>query len=217
MSDTLARALAGDGTALLHRVQAEDGLAHSVGREAVLARLRPFAGQPVELALTAGDEALLVVPGAHLWAQLEAGRIAAMVIIAARPADPKAAAALALAHPCHRPLGELASGQGQLPPQPGAGPIGTVVHGFAARVPAVLAAGLAPLVTSVPDALLLPRRVLPLPDGGEAGLCQLLGHSAGRRISLALSLQAKASGAVTSLAYDPLALAAAPLRPFWPD
>jgi hypothetical protein len=210
----ISDAIAGDAAALLHRVQAEDGLDCLVGRDAVYDRLRRFAGLPADLAAAHGHDATLAVPGAHLWARLEAGRIAHIVIIAARTADSGAAAALAASHPCHRPLGELASGRGQLLPEPGEGPLAAVAHGLARRDPA-LCAVLAPLLDAAADAVLLPRVVLALADGGWVGLAQLMGHADGRRISLPVSLHGRADG--VTLMHDALALAAAAQRPFWPD
>lgn len=211
MSHVIDRALAGDASAVLHRVQAEEGFAALVGRDAVLGRLRDLAGPMAEQAVTAGNDAFLALPNAHLWARLEAGRIAALTIIAVR--DAATAAELAAAHPCHRPLGELVSGRGQLAPMPGEGALAGVMAGFAARtVPA-----LAPLHSAVPDAVLLPRTVLALPDGGTAALCQLLGHGDGRRISLPISLLIAPGGGLLAICHDPLALAAASLRPFWPE
>jgi|GEM_PF-3507204 hypothetical protein len=211
MSHVIARALGGDASAVLHGVQAEEGFAALVGRDAVLDRLRELAGQPAEQAVTIGNDAFLALPDAHLWARLEAGRIAALSIIADRDAGD--ANTLAAAHPCHRPLGELMSGRGQLAPMPGDGALGALIQAFAARVlPA-----LAPMSSAMPDALLLPRTVLTLPDGAQAALCQLLGHSAGRRISLPVSLLIGPGGTLFAACHDPLALAAAPLRPFWPE
>ncbi|OYQ34723.1 hypothetical protein CHU93_02180 [Sandarakinorhabdus cyanobacteriorum] len=211
MNHVIDRALAGDASAVLHRVQAEEGFAALVGRDAVLGRLRELAGPMTEQAVTAGNDAFLALPDAHLWARLEAGRIAALTIIAVR--DAGLAAELAAAHPCHRPLGELVSGRGQLAPVPGEGALAAVMAAFAARnVPA-----LAPLHNAPPDAVLLPRTVLALPDGGTAALCQLLGHADGRRISLPVSLLMDSGGGLLAMCHDPLALAAASLRPFWPE
>jgi hypothetical protein len=209
----LAEALAGHGAALLHRVQADDGLARLIGRDAVADRLRQLA-HGEQMVMRCGADAVVIRPGLHLWARLEGERIAHITIIARRPADPQAAAALAAAHPCHRPLGELVSGRGQLPPAAPDSPLAEVAHGLAARDPDVLAV-LAPLVDAMPDAVLLPRTQLALADGGWAGLAQAMGHANGRRISLPVGLHAGADG--LGLVHDALALAAAPLRPFWPD
>lgn len=210
----LAEALAGHGAALLHRVQAEDGLARLVGRDAVADRLRLLASGTPMIA-RCGADALVMRPGVQLWARLEGERVAHITFIAQRPADAQAAATLAAAHPCHRPLGELASGRGQLPPAaPDSSPLAAVAHGLAARDPGALAV-LAPLLDAMADVVLLPRTQIVLADGGWAGLAQAMGHANGRRISLPVGLHAGPDGLV--LVHDALALAAAPLRPFWPD
>ncbi len=197
MSALIARALAGDGSALLNRVQAEDGLARLVGRPAVQAALRGLDPGAVTAGHEDGRLAVLIASQAQVWARLEGAAIAELTIIAARPPSPDAAAALAARHPCHRPLGELASGRGQLLDAP-SDPLAAV------------------LAALWPDAQLLPRARIALPDGGTAGLFQLLADADGRRISLPVAAVQAADGSITPL-HDALALAAAPLRPFWQD
>ncbi|QMW21917.1 hypothetical protein [Sandaracinobacteroides saxicola] len=117
----------GYGAAFLARAQVEDGDALLIGREAIMAealamaaalRERTVASVAVHgplvtfslSALSAGVQANL---RRHLWLTLESGRVADALFVTDRlgiapPAPP----------PIHRPLGELRSGQGQLPALP---------------------------------------------------------------------------------------------------
>jgi hypothetical protein len=104
----------------------------------------------------------------HIWAEFE-GRYALHLtaitdwagLASAAGLDPAAlATTLGARHPTHRPLGELASGRGQLPTQ---------------ALPLTLR-------RLLPDALVTPDT-----SAGPATLSRLQGHTAGRRVSLPLS------------------------------
>lgn len=154
----------------------------------------------------------------HLWIATEGGR-AVMIeavtdwfgLAGAAGIDASAlAGTIGSSHPCQRPLGELASGRGQLV---------DTGEDLAARFnrrrlsgvpPLVLAGGGTPLVQLVadlPDARLTEDRAL---DG--AGLWRLQGHVAGRRVSLPVSRIGDGP-----MLWDRLAVAASAHRPFWPD
>lgn len=216
----------GDPTGLvglmLNRVRMATGFELAVGRDAVMARCLALAGGFEErrastiVELVEGDTALVAlalggrprgadVPVAfelHLWLTLEAGRIVLIEAIGDGAAFPDSEAAYGAAHPTHRPLGELASGCGQLADTRG--------DDLGAQLNARALGGrpdLLELVTAVPDARLTLDRA-----AGPARLWRLHGHAGGRRVSLPVS-----SRDGTMLHLDRLALAATPHRPFWPD
>jgi hypothetical protein len=145
----------------------------------------------------------------HLWIRTEAGRAvdieaiadwSGLAAVAGFDAD-RAAAHLGQTHPCHRPLGELASGRGQLMED------GDDAAGLfnARRLGGDPAFGR--LVAAMPDARLTADKALP-----GATLWRLQGHVAGRRMSLPVSRIGEGA-----LLWDGLALAASAHRPFWPE
>lgn len=176
----------------------------------------PFAGPPLSASLNL-----------RLWARLE-GRLAVELCAIAdwseilRPAGhdlAEAARKLGAASPCHRPLGELGSGLGQL----GTDPAGSGwVADFNARRPMeseMLRQQVRHLLAQMPDAHLLPEATLATGEGA-LHLLRLTGHVNGRRVSLAAS---KVVGGAWDMAgseplrFDSLALAATAHRPFHPD
>lgn len=162
----------------------------------------------------------------RLWASLE-GRLAVELAVIAdcsqilRPAGhdmAKAAAELGAASPCHRPLGELASGLGQLGTDPAED--GWVAD-FNARRPMasdMLRQQVRQLLTQMPDARLLPEATLSTGDG-QLHLLRLMGHVNGRRVSLPASKVVGGEwdlGGGEPLRFDSLALSATAHRPFFP-
>jgi hypothetical protein len=163
----------------------------------------------------------------RLWARLEGARAVELTAIAdwsqiLGPAglDAEGAArTLGGAAPCHRPLGELASGLGQL----GTDAAGT---GWVADFNARRAMGSAAqrqqvrtLLARMPDARLLLDQALDTGDG-DLLLLRLQGHVAGRRVSLPASKVVGGqwdAGGSEPLRVDSLALAATAHRPFHPD
>lgn len=156
----------------------------------------------------------------HLWIDTEAGRVVRITAIsdwagladAAGVGRAPLARAVGARHPVHRPMGELASGRGQLV---------AVAGDHVADLNARSLAGFAPdrrdwwlrLFALVPDArLTLDRRVENA--SCQAVLWRLQGHVAGRRASLP-GTSILAGGAETAVMFDELALAATAHRPFW--
>lgn len=232
---------------LLHRVEMEDGLATAVGRPAVIAALMAEAVAAPVQSLGSVALACLRLDGAaerHIWARMEAGRVARLTLVHGRAdVDDAEADAIGLAHPTHRPLGELASGTGQFaaPRDDPAAPLGDRLlsllnaRSLDARLFAADARWNGPdgeegtpdarrdwwrrLFATVPDAWITP--VASLSDGDWLALgWQLQGHLAGRRVSLPGSTLLRLEDnriATERTAVDLRALAATAHRPFYPD
>jgi hypothetical protein len=165
--------------------------------------------------------------GLRLWARLE-GRLAVELWAIAdwseilRPAGhdlAEAARMLGAASPCHRPIGELGSGLGQLGTDPADS--GWVAE-FNARRPMesdMLRQQVRALLAEMPDARLLGEASLSTSDGA-LHLLRLTGHMNGRRVGLPASKVVGGAwdlGGSEPLRFDSLALAATVHRPFWPD
>lgn len=217
-----------------------------------------FAGHCVDPSIIPGCNQTLDDPmearfGRHLWLRLEAGRIASILAITdwsmlgvTLELDlAPIAAAHGAAHPTHRPLGELASGRGQLRDAPAGDPAPlaerwvTVLNARALRALDPLFAPTAVhwlpggvrggedvradwwlrLFARVPDARLTLDRTLVAGDR-VALLWRLQGHVGTRRVSLPGSTMLRVEDqriAGEELRFDELALAATAYRPFWPD
>lgn len=190
---------------LLHRVRQEDGLAETIGRDAVLAGLVAMAADGAAGQRPGGDpraaapgpltgwvvqragDAVLARGGDRLcawWVEGEGGRVAALVRVDARPADAAAAAALGAAHPAHRPVGELRSGRAQYAPDVGGRTPG---ERYTAAIDARALSGLPQrawwlrLLARLPDAAVALDRES---AGGAAVLWRVQGHRDSRRVSL---------------------------------
>jgi hypothetical protein len=162
----------------------------------------------------------------RLWARLEGRLVVELWAIAdwseiLRPAGhdlSEAARTLGAASPCHRPLGELGSGLGQLGTDPADS--GWVAD-FNARRPMeseMLRQQVRQLLALMPDARLLPEASLSTGDGA-IHLLRLMGHVNGRRVSLAASKVGGGEwdlGGSEPLRFDSLALSATAHRPFHP-
>lgn len=129
------------------------------------------------------------------------------------------------ASPCHPPLGELASGLGQLgivPPSADAPPGACWVAAFNSRNlagPQALRRQFSSLLAQMPDARLLLEHEIPVCNK-RLLLLRLQGHVAGRRVSLPASISLDCAASPTGnalLRFDSLALAASGHRPFFPD
>lgn len=163
----------------------------------------------------------------RLWARME-GRLAVEISVIVdrsrmlRPAGVEidgVARTLGAASPCHRPLGELGSGQGQLGPDPADS--GWLAD-FNARRPMpgeMQQLQLRSLLSDMPDARLQHEATLSTGDGA-LHLLRLMGHVNGRRVNLPASKVVGGQwdwGGSEPLRFDSLALAACAHRPFLPD
>lgn len=176
---------------------------------------------PLPVALAAESLHLII------WARLEAGLAVELSAITDwRPLVEQSgipvkdvAVQLGAAAPCHRPLGELASGLGQLGTEP---PIDTPGDHWVTRFNSrrlggaeVECAGLQEMLTHMPDARLTLEQQLPTGIGNLL-LLRLQGHIGGRRVSLPACKLRSAGANDEPLRFDSLALAATSYRPFHP-
>jgi hypothetical protein len=129
------------------------------------------------------------------------------------------ARAMGACSPCHRPLGEPASGRGQLGPAPApvdASPGARWVAAFNARsLPGCEQCRR--LVAQLPDAALVIEQELAVEDT-HILLLRLMGHSEGRRVGIAAhKLVGRERDGGDPLRFDRVALAAVGHRPFFPE